>query len=152
MRTITAVTVLLAVFAAPAQAQGASRRSVLDWHTVSGASDTMTCGHCSMGVLYPGHNVDVPSARRSDSAWTPLVHDPTLPTPMPQRQEGSSVLFRVIGTVVGAGVGYLYGERNTPPDSMMPVHVYSVPLGALAGLLVGNMVDEYRAEQQSKNP
>jgi hypothetical protein len=57
------------------------------------------------------------------------------------RGERSPMLFPVIGLLAGGVAGYFYG-RDTPPDAYVSRLIWTIPIGAAAGFVLGIMVDD----------
>lgn len=66
-----------------------------------------------------------------------------LPTELARqiRRERSPMLFPVIGLLAGGAAGYFLG-RNTPHDAYVSRVVWTIPLGAAAGFVVGIMAED----------
>ena len=56
-------------------------------------------------------------------------------------QERFNLKWPLIGAAIGAAAGYWYAERHQVSDTHFPPHIYSIPLGALGGFVVGIMTE-----------
>lgn len=63
-----------------------------------------------------------------------------------EAQERFRMLLPLIGAVAGAGVGYLYGKRASSADDYVPAGLFSIPVGALAGFVVGIVAEDIRSQ------
>lgn len=70
---------------------------------------------------------------------------------MKQEESGRSpLLFPTIGLFAGGIVGYFVG-RSDEPDIMIPAYIYTVPVGAAAGLIVGIVVEEITSQVEAQS-
>lgn len=63
-----------------------------------------------------------------------------------EEQERFRMLFPLIGAAAGAGIGYLYGKRDSSADDYVPARLFSIPVGALAGFVVGIVAEDIRSQ------
>ncbi|HSK17871.1 MAG TPA: hypothetical protein VK912_01925 [Longimicrobiales bacterium] len=63
-----------------------------------------------------------------------------------EEQERFRMLLPLIGAAAGAGVGYLYGKRDSSADDYVPAGLFSIPVGALAGFVVGIVAEDIRSQ------
>jgi hypothetical protein len=65
-----------------------------------------------------------------------------------QEEEQFRMLFPLIGAAAGAGIGYLYGKRDSSADDYVPAGLFSIPVGALAGFVVGIVAEDIRSQMK----
>ena len=96
----------------------------------------------------------VPHARATPALLSNVSIQTTVHAGMPsfqffgkqEEQERFRMLLPLIGAVAGAGVGYLYGKRDSSADDYVPSGLFSIPVGALAGFVVGMVAEDIRSQ------
>ena len=82
----------------------------------------------------------------TDRAGAPLDLNGRLHEALQQEEGGRSpLLFPTIGLFVGAIAGYFVG-RDNEPDTMFPAYLYTVPVGAGAGFVIGIIVEDITSQ------
>ena len=95
-----------------------------------------------------GRNISLPLF--TDGARLPRDVNGRLYETLQQEKGGRSpLLFPTIGLFVGAITGYFVG-RDNEPDTMFPAYLYTVPVGAGAGFVIGIIVEDITSQIEAE--